>query len=67
MGFKRSYMLLMPVWRVIADRYMGFKRLCQDWVVFAWVLRWFLLKPMQIATRHTLHLLKPMQIAACPC
>jgi hypothetical protein len=33
-------------------------------MLFAWVLRWYLLKPMQILTHPYTRLLKPMQIAA---
>ena len=42
---------------------MGFKGFHLFLVVFAWVFKWYPLKPMQIIGSPYSHLLKPMRIA----
>ena len=43
---------------------MGFKRFWKYLLLYTWVLRWDLLKPMQKLIHPDTRVLKPMQIAA---
>ena len=41
---------------------MGFKSLCILLLLFAWVFKWYCLKPMQILRNPHTHLLKPIHL-----